>query len=295
MKTGTDSGTWSWSYTPDDGPSDGQVVTITADNGTEATTDFTLEVDNVEPKATFNAPGSVLTGDPIELSLTSPSDPSTADTSAGFDYAFDCGGGYGPFGSDNSVSCPTGSPGNVTVKGKLRDKDGGVSEYTGTVTVGSLRSGKQAVRDDLAAFSTGNPSADAKVAKAVAKLDASLAPALWGPDGIRLDPKNGQKVFDREREAIDELKKINPPPFAVSGAIGSLREIDRKLAKRAIDDVVIPATGKPGEIKAAQKELEKANEDYAKGNAAADPGQAVDRFKQAWEHAQAAITHASRA
>src|SRR5207248_6112748 len=74
-------------------------------------------------------------GDTISLSLTSPSDPSGADTSAGFEYAFDCGSGYGAFSGSSSTSCPTSDNGSRTVKGKIRDKDGGVSEYTHSVTI----------------------------------------------------------------------------------------------------------------------------------------------------------------
>src|SRR5439155_7335927 len=69
------------------------------------------------------------------LSLTSPSDPSGADTSAGFTYAFDCGSGYGAFSGTSTPSCPTSDNGSRTVKGKIRDKDGGVSEYSQAVTI----------------------------------------------------------------------------------------------------------------------------------------------------------------
>jgi CarboxypepD_reg-like domain/PKD domain len=56
-KAGTNaSGTWSWSYTPNDGPAN-QTVTITANDGTTtSTTSFQLTVNNV-------APTVVLTGD----------------------------------------------------------------------------------------------------------------------------------------------------------------------------------------------------------------------------------------
>ena len=103
---------------------------VTDDIGQTATAQTTVDVQNVPPTATFSAPASDFAGYPFTLSLTSPHDPSAADTAAGFQYAFDCGSGYGAFGSSSSVSCPTDDTGTRTVHGKIRDKDGGVTEYT---------------------------------------------------------------------------------------------------------------------------------------------------------------------
>src|SRR5207253_3720362 len=96
-----------------------------------------VTVNNAAPTATFNAPGSVTEGSPIGLALTSPFDPSSPDTTAGFQYAFDCGdgSGYGAFSGTSSTSCPTSDSGSRTVKGKIKDKDGGTTEYTASVTV----------------------------------------------------------------------------------------------------------------------------------------------------------------
>ncbi|MDP9379182.1 MAG: hypothetical protein M3Q29_03360 [Chloroflexota bacterium] len=76
-------------------------------------------------------PASVDGGSAISPSLSDPSDPRAADATAVFTYAFDCGSGYGPFGSDHSFSCSTTDNGSRAVKGKVRDKDGGVSEFQG--------------------------------------------------------------------------------------------------------------------------------------------------------------------
>jgi hypothetical protein len=125
----------------------------TSDNGSRAVkgklkdkdggvTEYTasVTVNNVAPTATFGNDGPVSEGTSFHLSLTSPQDPSSADVATGFQYAFDCGGGsgYGAFGSAASATCPTSDNGVRTVKGKIKDKDGGVTEYTASVTVSNL-------------------------------------------------------------------------------------------------------------------------------------------------------------
>jgi hypothetical protein len=110
-------------------------VEAVAADGTTVVSHATVTVRNVAPSATFDAPASVTATSPIALSLTAASDPSAADVAAGFQYAFDCGSGYGAFGSSPSVSCPTDDIGTRTVHGKIQDKDGGVTEYTATVQV----------------------------------------------------------------------------------------------------------------------------------------------------------------
>jgi PKD domain len=109
-------------------------------DGGVSTYSSAVTVVNVAPTGTFNAPPSVNEGSSFTLSITSPSDPSSADTAAGFQYAFDCGdgSGYGAFSTSNSRSCPTTDNGTRSVKGKIRDKDGGTTEYTGTVAVNNV-------------------------------------------------------------------------------------------------------------------------------------------------------------
>src|SRR5215203_5004475 len=124
------------SCTLDDGQSSPTVRAriIDKDEGfTEYTTAVT--VDNIAPTAAFDASSPVAEGSNIALTLAGAFDPSSADTTAGFEYAFDCGSGYGAFGALDSASCATTDNGSRTVKGKIRDKDGGVSEYSASVTI----------------------------------------------------------------------------------------------------------------------------------------------------------------
>jgi uncharacterized protein len=124
------------SFSADDGPATPTVrVQAIDDVGNTATDSVIVTVRNVAPTATLAAPASSYAGFPFTLSLTGAFDPSAADTTAGFTYAFDCGSGYSAFGSDATLSCPTTDVGTRSVGGEIRDKDGGVREYRGTVSV----------------------------------------------------------------------------------------------------------------------------------------------------------------
>src|SRR5437588_11455146 len=71
-------------------------------------------------------------------------DPSSADTSAGFHYAYSCSNGdlsgatYGGSGAADSAPCTFADNGTYTVKGRIIDKDGGFNEYMTDVTVKNL-------------------------------------------------------------------------------------------------------------------------------------------------------------
>src|SRR5262249_11259209 len=97
-------------------------------------------VNNRFPSATLEAPAIVNEGSPFTVSLIDPIDPSPADTAAGFTYAFDRGdgAGYGAFGASPSVSTTAGDNGTLLVRAKVRDKDGGATEFASLVTIGSV-------------------------------------------------------------------------------------------------------------------------------------------------------------
>jgi hypothetical protein len=133
--------------------SDGATTCSTNDNGTRSvkgkimdedggSTEYTdtVAISNVAPTATFGNNGPVNEGSNINLSLTGAADASSVDTAAGFQYRFDCGtgSGYGSWGTDSSTSCPTTDNGTRSVKAEIKDKDGGSTEYTDTVTVNNV-------------------------------------------------------------------------------------------------------------------------------------------------------------
>jgi uncharacterized protein len=123
-------------FSAGDGPATHTVAVLaTAPDGSTATSSTVVEVKNVAPSAVFTAPASVNAPGPIVLALTGASDPSAADTAAGFQYAFDCGEGFGAWSADATASCPTTDVGTLTVRGAIRDRDGGVTTYGATVSV----------------------------------------------------------------------------------------------------------------------------------------------------------------
>ncbi|MBA3585846.1 MAG: PKD domain-containing protein [Gemmatimonadetes bacterium] len=111
-------------------------LVVTDPGGLADTASTTATVTNVAPTATFKAPASVPVSTGFTISLTNPSDPSSVDTAAGFTYRFDCGSGFGSWGTASSRNCPgRSSTGNITVRGRIRDKDLGYKTYSRTVDI----------------------------------------------------------------------------------------------------------------------------------------------------------------
>ena len=126
--------TASFSAATIDGPAS-RTVRVRVSDGKLTTVDSaTVNVTNVDPTATFVAPASAFAGFPFTLELANATDAAPADR-PGLMYAFDCGSGYGAFSASSTASCPTDNVGTRSVGGKVRDDDGGVTEYRGTVAV----------------------------------------------------------------------------------------------------------------------------------------------------------------
>jgi VCBS repeat-containing protein len=134
-------GTWSWNFTTSDGPAETQAVTISADDGNGGTsqTTFDLSVNNVAPTATFaNTTGTVIVGGTATLAFSNQFDPSGPDTTAGFLYSYDCTNDGTSEATDSAIPsfpCPYNSAGTFTARGRIKDKDGGFTDYTVEVVV----------------------------------------------------------------------------------------------------------------------------------------------------------------
>jgi endonuclease/exonuclease/phosphatase family metal-dependent hydrolase len=116
------------SFSAEDGPASTVVrVRTTDDAGLTSTAEVPVTVANVAPTATGLGASQVngLVGQGITFTGAA-SDPSAADTNAGFDWSFDGGSGFGPYGADGFTTSYS-SCGTYTVSAKAQDKDGGVS------------------------------------------------------------------------------------------------------------------------------------------------------------------------
>jgi hypothetical protein len=123
--------------------------------------------------------------------LTAPSDSSSADTAAGFRYAFDCGLGWTEAGTASTATCATSDTGTLFVRAAIRDKDGGVTEYDATVQVVVTYESLCALVRSL--------TANVKVADALcAKLGAAASATARGNDTAR---RNELASFDMQLDA----------------------------------------------------------------------------------------------
>ncbi len=121
-----------------DGPAS-YTITLTAldaDGGTD-TKSTSVPVANRPPSAAFTFPAGVDEGSAFTLSLTNVHD--VAADVAGLGYRFSCGIGFGAWGGAPSVTCPTSDNDTRGVEAEIRDKDGGVSTYAGTVVVSNVQ------------------------------------------------------------------------------------------------------------------------------------------------------------
>jgi hypothetical protein len=112
---------------------------ITDKDGGSRTYERRVTIGAVAPSATLTAPGAhVPEGTAFSIGLTDPSDPSSADRAAGFSYAFDCGGGFGAYGTATARTCPTDDNATRAVAARIRDAGGASREYTSQVVVDNL-------------------------------------------------------------------------------------------------------------------------------------------------------------
>src|SRR5262249_1170292 len=119
-------------------------VRVTDSGNLSAIADVKVKVINVAPTATLTNNGPVNEGSPVTITFGNPSDPSTADTIAGFHYAYSCtnaplpGATYANSNSSNSTSCSFADNGSYTVRARIIDKDNGFTERTTIVTVNDV-------------------------------------------------------------------------------------------------------------------------------------------------------------
>lgn len=127
-------GNWTWTLGTDDGPDESQVVTVSATAVTtqaRAEVQFQLTVANVAPTVVGVSPSTTaaLVGQPVTFTGTA-SDPSSADTTAGFTWTFD-----GAVAAGSSFTTTFGACGPVQVSAVATDKDGDASQAVSSATI----------------------------------------------------------------------------------------------------------------------------------------------------------------
>ena len=131
-----------FTFTPDDHNT--YVITLTAtdqsNNSSSATQTVTADI--IPPTATLVAPATVNAGSAFTVALTNPVDPSSADTAAGFHYAFVLDGASlanATYASASTSAAQNFSfndgPSNHTVTVRIIAADGGFTDYTSSIHV----------------------------------------------------------------------------------------------------------------------------------------------------------------
>jgi ElaB/YqjD/DUF883 family membrane-anchored ribosome-binding protein len=107
-----------------------------------------------------------------------------------------------------------------------------------------------------------------------------------------VEPKGGDKVFDRTKDAVHKLddllrdKKSQIPDATVQTWIDLIVSVARTVAEVEIADAAA-AGGDAHQIADAARELDKAADELARGHV----DQAIDHYKHAWKHAEDALKH----
>jgi len=128
-----------------------------------------------------------------------------------------------------------------------------------------------------------------RLKKSIEHVEKSLKDKYWEDDFYLT--KEGKKVFDEEKNAVKDLKKIikedkNPEDLKadVLDIMIGFVDVDETLAKLELDDA-IENNGDPHELQEAQKDWDKAQEEIIKEHW----DHAIDKFKKVWEHAYKAL------
>jgi DNA/RNA endonuclease G (NUC1) len=194
------------------------------------------------------------------------------------------------------VTCapPSGSTfaiGVVTVNCSATDARHNTRSGSFTVTVLGGRAVKENVLSQLRALraTVTDPQDGQQLDKAISKLSQSLDPGLW-VDQIHLEWRQGHKVFDLEKDAVNtlvNLQKNKKSPISdalLQGFINDMVAVDRLLALVAIHDAVIAGVDAK-KLEQARKEMEKGDADVAKGKYE----NAIGDYGNAWKKAQEAM------
>jgi predicted phage tail protein len=132
------------------------------------------------------------------------------------------------------------------------------------------------------------------IKEAANDITESVTPTWWSTDGIHLNTKKGEHVFDEEKEATRHMMDVIKDGKESTSVLNSLRndinqlvDVDNMLATTAINDAKTLVTHLSGNdakelqhhIDDAQKEMNNAATDYSKGNF----DDVIEHYKHAWK------------
>lgn len=193
-------------------------------------------------------------------------------------------------GGPVTVSCvaPSGSTfpiGTTAVTCTATDTHSNMASCMFNVTVRAPFVVKQDVRAAIArlrAAATDKKDQD-KLDDALKHLDKALNP-LWWPDASHPTEKDGERVFNEEKDVVKRLAKLiknkksmNPTDAALMDLIARLVQVDRVLALISISEQTDP------------KKIARALDEIAKGDAERDQDtpdhadNAIEHYKNAWK------------
>ena len=123
-------------------------ATVTVSDGVlSVTRNVSATILDTPPTATFTSSGTIQLGGTATVSFTNVTDPTPADTAAGFKYSYDFNND-GTFDVVNSASPSAivpasylSAPGTYTIVGRVTNKNGNYTTYTTTLTVSSPAAG----------------------------------------------------------------------------------------------------------------------------------------------------------
>ncbi|MEJ2748695.1 MAG: carbohydrate binding domain-containing protein, partial [Anaerolineae bacterium] len=141
----------------------------------------------------------------------------------------------------------------------------------------------QVIADLSALLPTGNKQDDHRIEKAINRLEQSQNENYW-LNAYYLVETQGKHVFDRDKQAIQELMKVTTAEDAAQAAIDQLLAAEGTLVDLAIQQA-IANEGRADKITEAL--IEQANAEAA--IAAGDYDEAAANYREAWHNASKAI------
>ncbi|HUF51754.1 MAG TPA: PKD domain-containing protein [Longimicrobiales bacterium] len=171
-------------------------VTLTVSDGHGGTTTASAlaVISNVAPTATLSAPESVMSSAYILLAMGNPQD--VAADLGSLEFAFSCDGtNWGAFGISRKTTCPAlGHGGTLTVGGRVRDKDGGVTTYNTDINV--IQENRAPVIGSMSVPATSTEGTSIDVTSSASDADNDPLTYSWDfGDGSSANTQNATHVF----------------------------------------------------------------------------------------------------